>query len=195
MGASMHPEPETADRAAPDSGKSVVPPAGEPDPSAATPEVPEAAAAAKAAEAAAAAVSGLEDRLARAMADLDNMRKRHARELDRERGVERGRVATAWLPVVDNLERALEHADADPRVLLEGIRAVRDQALTVLNGLGYPRHDEVGVPFDPVKHEVVTVVDEPDAPPGTVVQVLRPGYGEADRQLRPGAVAVAGRRE
>jgi molecular chaperone GrpE len=191
----MYPEPETADRATTDPGEPVVPPAGYPDPSAASPEVHEAAAAVQAAEQAAAAVSGLEDRLRRALADLDNVRKRHARELDRERAVERGRVASAWLPVLDNLERALKHADADPQTVVAGVRAVRDQALAVLAGLGYPRHDEVGVPFDPVKHEVVTVVDEPNAPPGTVVQVLRPGYGDAERQLRPGAVAVAGRRE
>ncbi len=50
----------------------------------------------------------LEDRWRRAVADLDNLRKRYARELDRERTTERSRVAGAWLPIVDNLERAIE---------------------------------------------------------------------------------------
>jgi molecular chaperone GrpE len=71
---------------------------------------------------------------------------------------------------------------------------VRDQAVAVLAGLGFSRHDEVGVPFDPVLHEVVNVVEDPEAEPGTVVRVLRPGYGTAERQLRPAAVTVAGRR-
>ena len=142
----------------------------------------------------AAAVAELEDRWRRALADLDNLRKRYARELERERLAERARVAAAWLPVVDNLELALEHAGADPTAVVEGIRAVRDQAVGVLAGLGYPRQDEAGVPFDPARHQAVSVVDDPEEAPGTVVRVLRPGYGEGERQLRPAAVAVAGRR-
>jgi molecular chaperone GrpE len=137
----------------------------------------------------------LEDRWRRALADLDNLRKRYARELNREREAERTRVAAAWLPVLDNLELALGHGDADVSPIVQGVRAIRDQAVEALARLGYPRHDEVGVPFDPKLHEVVTVVDEPEAPPGTVVRVLRPGYGEDDRQLRPMAVAVSRPRE
>ncbi|MGH3897961.1 MAG: nucleotide exchange factor GrpE [Pseudonocardiaceae bacterium] len=142
----------------------------------------------------AATVAALEDRLRRALADLDNLRKRHARELAGERVAAANRVAAAWLPVLDNLDRALGHADADPSAIIEGVRAVRDQALDVLDGLGFSRYDEVGVPFDPARHEVVNVIDDSEAEPGTVVQVLRPGYGAAERQLRPGAVTVVGRR-
>ena len=138
----------------------------------------------------------LRDRWQRALAELDNLRKRQVRELRQALSAERSAVAGAWLPVLDNLERALEHADADPDAIVTGVRAVRDQAVELLARLGYPRQDEaVGVPFDPVRHEVVTVVDEPSATPGTVVEVLRPGYGEADRQLRPQAVAVSRRAE
>ena len=140
------------------------------------------------------AVAALEDRLRRALADLDNLRKRYARELDRERVAASDRVVTAWLPVLDNLDLALGHADTDPSTIIQGVRAVRDQALTVLASLGFSRQDEVGVPFDPTRHEVVNVVEDSDAEPGTVIRVLRPGYGAAERQLRPGAVTVAGRR-
>jgi molecular chaperone GrpE len=140
------------------------------------------------------AVATLELRLRRALADLDNLRKRNARELDRQREAEVNRVAAAWLPVLDNLDLALTHADADPSTIIEGVRAVREQALAVLAGLGFARQDEVGVPFDPARHEVVDVVDDSDAEPGTVVRVLRPGYGTPERQLRPGAVTVASRR-
>ncbi|MGW3680743.1 nucleotide exchange factor GrpE [Streptomyces prasinus] len=141
----------------------------------------------------AAALREAEDRWRRALADLDNLRKRHARELDRERAAERARTAAAFLPVIDNLELALSHAGSDPDAIVEGVRAVRDQAVNVLERLGYPRHAERGVSFDPARHEVVGVVQDPDADPNTVVQVLRPGYGEAERQLRPAAVTVAKR--
>jgi len=139
------------------------------------------------------AIQELEDRWRRALADLDNLRKRHARELERERTVERSRTAAAFLPVLDNLELALTHAGADPGAIVEGVRAVRDQAVNVLELLGYPRHAETGVAFDPARHEVVGVVQDPDASPGTVVEVLRPGYGDGERQLRPAAVTVAKR--
>ncbi|HEY6596178.1 MAG TPA: nucleotide exchange factor GrpE, partial [Asanoa sp.] len=71
----------------------------------------------------------LEDRWRRALADLDNLRKRFARELTMERGAERARVAAQGLPVIDNLERALEHASTADDPVVEGVRAVRDQAL------------------------------------------------------------------
>ncbi|MFF8652414.1 nucleotide exchange factor GrpE [Streptomyces griseoluteus] len=141
----------------------------------------------------AAAMKEVEDRWRRALADLDNLRKRHARELDRERGAERARTAAAFLPVIDNLELALSHAASDAGAIVEGVRAVRDQAVSLLGRLGYERHAETGVPFDPSRHEVVGVVQDPEAEPNTVTQVLRPGYGEAERQLRPAAVTVAKR--
>jgi molecular chaperone GrpE len=139
----------------------------------------------------AARIDELTDRWRQALADLDNQRKRCAREVERERDAERARAAAAWLPVLDHLELALAHAGADPQSILTGVRAVRDQAVEVLARLGFPRHDEVGVPFDPARHDVVTVVDKPDTPPGTVVAVVRPGYGDAGRQLRPVGVAVS----
>ncbi|MEV5808696.1 nucleotide exchange factor GrpE [Streptomyces parvulus] len=139
------------------------------------------------------AVQELEDRWRRALADLDNLRKRHARELERERAAERSRTAAAFLPVIDNLELALNHSDTASGAIVEGIRAVRDQAVNVLELLGYPRHAETGVAFDPARHEVVGVVQDPDAAPGTVVEVLRPGYGDDETQLRPAAVTVAKR--
>src|SRR3954447_25319739 len=137
----------------------------------------------------------LEDRWRRAVADLDNVRKRSARELDRERATERSRVAGAWLPIVDNLERAISYAGDQSDGVLEGVRSILEQALQVLEQLGYPRDAEAGVPFDPERHEAVGVVDQPDSAPGTVVEVIRPGYGEGSRQLRPAAVVVSRRGE
>lgn len=136
-------------------------------------------------------VAELEDVLLRALADADNTRKRINREIEQARADERARVAAMWLPVVDNLERALSHSDADPSTIVAGVQAVRDQALAALDQLGFPRHADVDVPFDPVRHEAVATVPAGDASPGTVVDTIRPGYGTDDRMLRPAAVVVA----
>ena len=132
-----------------------------------------------------------EDQKLRALADLDNLRKRCAVQVERAEADGRTQVARQWLPVVDNLERALEHAAADPRTIIEGIQAVRQQALGVLTSLGFPRRDDTGAAFDPARHEAIATTHDPRVPPGTVVQVVRPGYGEPDRQLRPAQVVVA----
>jgi len=132
-----------------------------------------------------------EDQRLRAAADLDNFRKRCAAQVERADADARAQVARQWLPVVDNLERALEHAAADPRTIVQGIQAVRQQALGVLASLGFPRRDDTGATFDPARHEAVAATYDPRVPAGTIVQVVRPGYGEPDRQLRPAQVVVA----
>jgi molecular chaperone GrpE len=138
-------------------------------------------------------IADLEDAWRRTAAELDNFRKRCARDVVRSREQERAAVASRWLPVVDNLERALEHAAADPDSVVEGVRAVLAQATGVLADLGYPRRDDIGRPFDPALHEAVSTVSGEDLVPGTVAQVVRPGYGTDDRPLRPAAVVVATR--
>ena len=133
----------------------------------------------------------VEDRWRRAVADLDNLRKRYVRELERERAAERSRVASAWLPVVDNLERAVAHTGDQSDAIVEGVRSILGEGLQVLERLGYPRDEESGVPFDPQRHEVVGVAEHADKAPGTVVEVRRPGYGRGSSQLRPAAVVVS----
>jgi molecular chaperone GrpE len=141
--------------------------------------------------AAEAATTERDERLVRALADLDNLRKRFHREARRERVAERSRVAAAWLPVVDDLDRALDHVEGQVEDgLAAGVRTVRDHAVDVLAGLGFPRFGNVGERFDPARHEAVGVV-EAAVPPGTVVAVVRPGYGRPEVILRPAAVLVA----
>ena len=140
-------------------------------------------------------VEELRDRWQRSLADADNLRKRHVRELERERAAERARTAAALLPVIDHLEMALEHAESDPEAVIEGVRAVRDQAVSTFEKLGFARHDEVGVPFDPSRHEAVGTVEDDGVGPGVVKEVLRPGYGDGPDQLRPAAVTVTARQE
>src|SRR5215211_9342643 len=112
-------------------------------------------------EKARARIGQLEDGWRRAAAELDNFRKRCAKDLVRAREQERARTAAGWLPVVDNLELALEHASSDPDQIIDGVRAVHQQALSVLDGLGFPRRDDTGKAFDPAVHEAVgTVADK-----------------------------------
>ena len=77
-------------------------------------------------------------RLAAYRSRVGQLRKRCAKDLVRAREQERVRTTAAWLPVVDNLERALEHASSDPDQIIEGVRAVYQQALSVLADLGFP---------------------------------------------------------
>lgn len=133
----------------------------------------------------------LEDAWRRALAAQDELRAEHARELKHEVEAERHRVCFAWLPVLDSLEGVLdEQSDNEPAALI-GVRAVRDQAVALLASLGFPRDDQTGVPFDPQRHEVAELIDDPACPPETVVKVLRPGYGRPPgRRLRPAAVVL-----
>ena len=136
-------------------------------------------------------VNELEDLRLRALADLDNLRKRCATQIGQATADARASVAAEWLPVVDNLDLALGHSQADPDAIIEGVRSVRDQALRILAGLGYPRRDDTGAPFDPARHDAVAVLSDPGVAPGTIIDVVRPGYGDGDHQLRPAQVVVA----
>ncbi|MBC2868581.1 nucleotide exchange factor GrpE [Streptomyces mexicanus] len=137
----------------------------------------------------------LRDRWLRAMAELDNQRKRYERTVADVRAAERERVLSLWLPVLDHLELALRHAEADPKSIIAGVEAVQRQALATMEGLGYHRFAEVGEKFDPSLHEAAQARDVPSAEAGTIVEVLKAGY-RSDRQLlRPAVVAVAKRPE
>lgn len=136
-------------------------------------------------------VAELTDQRLRALAELENARKRYDRDLGTAREQERIRVTREWLPIVDNLERALAHSGANPESIIEGVGAVTEQAVRLVGQLGYPRQDDLGEPFDPSRHDAAGSLADADAPAGTVVEVLQPAYGEGDRQLRPALVIVA----
>lgn len=136
-------------------------------------------------------IAELEERWRRCAAELDNANKRCRRELEAARAAARKRAAEVWLPVVDNLELALAQADADPESIIQGVRAVYKQAVDALAGLGFPQDADRGVPFDPNRHYAVAAVPATDYPDDTVVEIVRPGYGTTDDQLRPASVTVA----
>jgi molecular chaperone GrpE len=132
------------------------------------------------------------DRYLRSAADLENLRKRQKRELDDARLESKGRVLKEMLPVVDNLERAIEHATSQSgsNPIVEGVQLVLRQFMTAFERLDVTPIEAGGQPFDPNLHEAISQ-QESDSPPGTVVQVLQRGYKSGDRLLRPALVVVA----
>ena len=132
----------------------------------------------------------LEDRYKRALADLDNYRKRSAREAGRrvEEGIEA--VLLQWLEAVDSVERALAMAGDDPAAQ-EGLRAVLEQMDAILARNGVTRTGERGEPFDPERHDAIGVQESTEVPDRSVLDVARSGFAMGDRLLRPAQVIVS----
>jgi molecular chaperone GrpE len=135
------------------------------------------------------------DRLLRTTADLDNLRKRSRRELDDARTEARTKVLREMLPVMDNLERALEHAQSETAAnaasVIEGVKLVLRQFAQALERCDVVAVDAVGKPFDPNLHEAISQVESAEHAPGSVVQALQKGYTIGNRLLRPALVVVA----
>ena len=134
------------------------------------------------------------DRYLRSAADTENLRKRQKRELEDAKFETKNKVLKEMLPVVDNLERAIEHAVAGagdtPNPIVEGVQLVLRQFTTAFERLDVTAIDAMGQPFDPNLHEAISQ-QESDQPAGTVIQVLQRGYRAGDRLLRPALVVVA----
>ncbi|HYZ89198.1 MAG TPA: nucleotide exchange factor GrpE [Myxococcales bacterium] len=131
------------------------------------------------------------ERLLRVAAEFDNFKKRAAKERDdlQKFGIER--LLKDFLPVADNLERALDHAEEhDLRQVIEGVKLVQKLLETTLAKHGVVGFSALGQPFDPNLHEAL-MQQESDAPPGTVVSEMSRGYKLNDRLVRPAAVVVA----
>jgi len=133
------------------------------------------------------------DRLLRAMADLENYRRRIHREMDDQRRYANVQLIRDLLPALDNLERAVQAAEAtgESAGVVEGVKMVLQQIETALEQHGCVRIGALGAPFDPNLHEAVLQQPSEESPPGTVVQVVRPGFRLYDRVVRPSQVIVA----
>ncbi|MEA2285612.1 MAG: molecular chaperone GrpE [Solirubrobacteraceae bacterium] len=131
----------------------------------------------------------LDDRYKRALADLDNYRKRTAREIERRVGETRETLLREWLEALDSVERALRMDAQGP--LAEGLRAVLDQMESILARQGVQRIGQAGERFDPERHDAVDVRVSDDVPDRTVLEVVRSGWALGDRVLRPAQVVVS----
>jgi len=144
-------------------------------------------------EAAQAESAAARDKWLRAVADLDNYKKRVKRDIDDaiHRAVQN--LLSSFLPVGDNLERALSVAPPDTNdQLLKGLDMVRQEFFSALAKHGIKPIESVGAPFDPNLHDALQQMDSPDYPPGTVVIEYEKGYRRGDKLLRPARVIVAG---
>ena len=134
-----------------------------------------------------------EDRYKRALADLDNYRKRSTGEQQRRIEEARDAATRDWLEVVDSVERALRMESGANGALAHGLKAVLQQMDAVLQRQGVSRIGAPGDAFDPERHEAISVSEAPDAPDRSVLDVARSGYERGGRILRPAQVVVARR--
>jgi molecular chaperone GrpE len=131
----------------------------------------------------------MEDRYKRALADLDNYRKRSTRDTERRIAESREAQLREWLEAVDSVERALLMELDNP--VFEGLRGVLEQMEAILARQGVERIGAAGEHFDPEQHEAVGVRYTDEAPDRTVVDVARSGFALGDRVLRPAEVIVS----
>ena len=138
-----------------------------------------------------AALGNLREEALRERAELENQRKRLARDVDQARRFANERLLSELLPVLDSLEAGLLAAAAETGPLKEGLEATRRQLLKVGADFGMTQIDPQGEAFDPAWHQAISQVQDPAAAPGSVVQVFQKGYSLNDRLLRPALVVVA----
>jgi molecular chaperone GrpE len=132
----------------------------------------------------------LKDRYMRTLADFENYRKRADREKTEFFKYALGEVLKDLIPVLDNFDRALEHA-GEGDDFHKGVSLIYKQMWDVLKRHGLRPIEQSGVPFDPKIHEAVVREENPSVPSHTVVAILQKGYFLHDRLLRPAMVKVA----
>jgi len=139
------------------------------------------------------------DRLLRALADMENMRKRTEREVADARLYGVSGFARDIVGVADNMHRALQALDEELRVkadeatkaLLEGVELTERELMNALEKHGVKRIEPLGQKFDPNRHQAMFEIEDASVPSGSVVQVMQAGYMIGERVLRPALVAVS----
>jgi molecular chaperone GrpE len=143
--------------------------------------------------------SELKDRVLRALAETENMRRRSEREAADARTYAVTNFARDMVSVIDNLERALASvapeqravADGMLKTLIEGVELTAKDLTSVLGRHGVKRLDPQGEKFDPNFHQAMFEAPDPNVPSGAVSQVVQSGWRIADRVLRPALVGVS----
>lgn len=139
----------------------------------------------------------LKDRALRVAADMENLRRRTAREIQDARSYAVANFARDMLSVSDNLRRAIDsapseaRADAGVRSLLDGVEMTERSMLSTLERHGVKQLEPIGERFDPNFHQAMFEVPDDTVPANTVVQVVQTGYSIGDRVLRPAMVGVS----
>jgi molecular chaperone GrpE len=133
------------------------------------------------------------DRMLRAVAEADNVRRRTQRDAEDRVRYANETLLRELIPILDNFDRALASARgaAGGESVLAGVELIQRELLRVLERAGVTRYSAVGQPFDPTRHEAIARVVSVDAQPDTVVSETAPGYLLHGRVLRAAMVAVA----
>lgn len=137
------------------------------------------------------ALAALREEALRERAELDNQRKRLARDVDQARRFANEKLLSQLLPVLDSLDAGLLAASSETGPLKDGLELTLRQLLKVGTDNGMVQVDPQGQAFDPEWHQAISQVASPGVAPGTVVQVFQKGYALNDRLLRPALVVVA----
>lgn len=142
-------------------------------------------------DAANAELSKLRDEVLRERADLENQRRRVARDIEQARRFANERLLGDLLPVIDSLEAGLAQAPSDAGALREGMELTLRQLLKVASDNGLVPVDPAGQPFNPEHHQAMSMVPAGEVPENHVVQVYQKGWLLNERLLRPALVVVA----
>ena len=132
------------------------------------------------------------DRILRLQADLENFRRRTAKEKEELAAVITQNLLTDLLPLLDNFERAMAVEQTDGEAFQKGVEMIFTQLREVMEKHGLENIEAEGAPFDPNVHQAVMRVENPDVEDGTITQVLQKGYQAKGRVIRPAMVQVAG---
>ncbi|MDE1331584.1 nucleotide exchange factor GrpE [Vibrio aestuarianus] len=135
-----------------------------------------------------------QDTVLRAKAEVENMRRRSEAEVDKARKYALSRFAEELLPVLDNLERAIQAADTDNEVikpLIEGVELTHKTFVGVVEKFGLKEINPEGEVFNPEFHQAMSIQESPDHEPNTVMFVMQKGYELNGRVVRPAMVMVS----
>ncbi|MEA1949661.1 MAG: nucleotide exchange factor GrpE [Thermodesulfobacteriota bacterium] len=138
------------------------------------------------------------DRFLRVSAEFENYKKRAAREMNDFRKFANESFAKAMLPVVDNLDRAIESSSDDDHLnssVVEGVNMTLKEILKIFEQFGVKPFESLGKTFDPALHQAVMQEDSDDHPEKTILNELEKGYMIHDRLLRPAMVVVSKKTE
>ena len=136
-------------------------------------------------------LSAQKDRYLRLAADFDNFRKRTAQEADRRAAAQKEAFIREVLPVIDNLERALaSDASTSHEQLREGVQMTLQQLHQILRNHGIEPEENIGQPFDPLRHEAVGSRHVPSQPDRVVLEVFQRGYRRGQEVFRPAKVVI-----
>ena len=134
-----------------------------------------------------------QDAALRAKADAVNVQRRAEQEVDKARKFALERFISELLPVVDNMERALQAAGSDEAVrpIVEGVELTQKSLIDALQKHGVETVDPMGEPFDPQIAQAMSMVENPEVEPNTVIAVMQKGYQLNGRLVRPAMVMVS----